>query len=451
MQHKLMAATVLGSLLSMSSAMAAVSVEEAEKLKTTLTPFGAERAGNADGTIPAWEGVYTKAIPGSEPGVRLADPFADEKPLLSITAENMEQYADKLSEGQQAMLKRYPQSYRLDIYPTHRTAGAPQWVYDNTYQNALRGKMVGDVPENVFGGVPFPIPQSGAEIMWNHLLKWGGESYTYSTSQYQFTAAGQRVLISKASGKFNIPYYSKDGSVEEFSKDQEYLMTRLSNTAPPIQAGGQTLLRFNLNSDKDQAWTYLLGQRRVRKIPTPCCETPSPTAGGLASIDETQVWNGRLNRFDWKILGKREMYIPYNSNRLMQPADDDEVLGEHHLNPDHVRWELHRVWVVEANLREGERHVSPRSRYYCDEDTWICMLGDRWDSHGQLWKAAWMIPIVIPELPGLVGSAFGSYDLLSGSGYASTLMNEGVPYTVNKEPYKEVLYRPESMAGAGIR
>lgn len=450
LRRKLLASVVLGSIFSSSSVMAAVSVEEAEQLKTTLTPFGAERAGNADGTIPAWEGVYDTPDPGYKPGGPHSDPWADEKPLFSINAGNVDEYADKLSEGTVAMLKRYPESYRLDIYPTHRTGGGPQWVYDNTYQNALNGELVNDVPDKVFGGIPFPIPKSGAEVMWNHLLRWIPGAYTYTTSQYQLTSNGQKVMISTTKGDFQAPYYLQDSSREEFEKSREWWLFKAKDTAPPIRAGEQLLLRFNMDPTKDRGWTYLLGQRRVRKIPNPCCDNPNPISSGLGTIDETQTWNGRLDRFDWKIVEKKEMYIPYNSNRMLQPAKDEETLSDHHLNPDYIRWELHRVWVVEANLREGERHVAQKSLYYCDEDTWMCMLGDRWDGNGQLWRNIWTVPITIPSMPGIFGGLFGSYDLLSGTAFVSTVMNEGVQFTV-KEPYQEGTFMPDSLAGDGLR
>ena len=67
------------------------------------------------------------------------------------------------------------------------------------------------------------------------------------------------------------------------------------------------------------------------------------------------MFAGRSDRFDWKIVGKQEMLIPYNSNRLHTPTKDSDVLLANHLNPDHVRWELHRVYVVEATLKAGQR------------------------------------------------------------------------------------------------
>src|SRR6185503_18298037 len=147
-------------LASTVSAQAAVSAHEAAKLKSTLTPVGAEKAGNKASTIPAWDGGLAKAPPGYKNGDVRPDPYADEKPVLSINAKNMVQYADKLTDGVQALMKKYP-DFRIDVYPTHRTAAAPQSVYDNTFRNATQAKTVdgGHGVEGAWGGIPFPIPK----------------------------------------------------------------------------------------------------------------------------------------------------------------------------------------------------------------------------------------------------------------------------------------------------
>lgn len=438
-------------LMAAQQTVAAVSADEAAKLKDELTPFGAERAGNADGTIPAWTGGLTTPIAGDKPGGRRSDPFRDEKPLFSINAGNVAEYADKLTDGTKAMLAKYPDSYRLDVYPTHRTAAAPQWVYDNTLANATRSRMNGDVVEDAFGGIPFPIPQTGAEVMWNHLLRWRAPSARFSATAYQLTSDGKAVLASDASSTQQVPYYFKEGSLEEYAKTNGYFNILVKTSAPPIRAGEGIVARQNLDASEDQAWVYLVGQRRVRKLPNTCCDTPSPFMAGVMSFDELETFAGRLDRFDWTLVGKEEKYIPYNGNKMLEPTSDEEVLDAHHLNPDHVRWELHRVWVVEANLRAGERHQAVRSRYYCDEDTWTCVLGDRWDANGQLWKTTWGQILVMPELPGTFLYSFGFNDLLSGAAFVAGLYNtKPVQYELlDRIPDYE--FTPDALANDGLR
>lgn len=437
-------------LLAAAPAFAAVSADEAAKLKTELTPLGGEKAGNKDGSIPAWTGGHTTPIPGDKPGGRRGDPFKDDKPLYSVSAKNLDQHAALLTDGTQAMLKKYP-DFRLDVYPTRRSAAAPQWVYDNSFKNATRVKLNGDIPENAYGGIPFPIPKTGAEVIWNHMLRWRGTSWQFQVNQYQLTSDGRAVLTTDGTGDQQMPYYFQDGTPEQFAKANEYWLLRLINQGPPIRAGEAIVGRVNIDGAKDQAWVYLTGQRRVRKLPNPCCDTPTPATAGVMSFDEIETWTGRIDRFDWKLLGKQEMLIPYNGNKLLQPKTDAEVLGKAYLNPDHVRWEKHRVWVVEATLRQGQRHQAPKSRYYCDEDSWNCVLADRWDANGQLWKTLWSQTFVAPDLPGTVIGAFGFTDLLSGTGFVGNLYNAKAAQYPLKPRFADSVFTPDALAAEGVR
>lgn len=444
--------TVLASsLLIAQGAVAAVSPDEAAKLKTTLTPLGAERTGNAAGTIPAWDGGYTKADPNYKDGGKRSDPFANEKPLYTITAQNMGQYADKLSEGIKAMLKKYPDSYHLDVYPTHRTAAAPQWVYDNTFKNATTGKLVqnatGAEPQNAQGGIPFPIPQNGAEAIWNHLTRWRAASWHTDFTQYLVTSDGKPVLTNDSRADYQMPWYLSDGQ----GKDGVYWSIRMINDGPPLRAGEAITGRENVDSDRTAVWTYLPGQRRVRRLPNGCCDTPTPATAGVMSFDELYVFNGRIDRFDWKLVGKKELYIPYNSNKVFTAANPTDLLGAHHLNPASIRWELHRVWVVEATLAAGKRHVMPKSTYYLDEDTWAAVLGERYDAQGQLAKVLWTTPVVLPDLPGVVTVTNGFYDLISGAWFTGDIFaGKNEQYRV-VPTYKDSVFTGDAMAGEGVR
>ncbi len=450
MKHStLWTAALLLPLVAASGAHAGVTAQEAARLKTDLTPLGGERAGNKDGTIPAWTGGYTTAIPGFKNGGRRGDPFANEKPLYSVTAANLAQHADKLTDGTQALLKKYPKTFRIDVYKTHRTAAAPQWVYDNTAKNAVSATLSGGVVGNAFGGVPFPIPKTGEEVIANHTLRWRGEAWQADFAGYLTTANGQRVLTVQAIGDFQMPYYAES---ERDKFQGEYWLTRIVNSGPPVRAGEAITGRESLDQARTSVWVYLTGQRRVRKLPNACCDTPTPATSGVMSFDEIDVFSGRTERFDWKLIGKKEMLIPYNSNRLHTPKSVDEVLLANHLNPDHVRWELHRVWVIEANLKPGQRHQAPKSRYYLDEDTWVAVLGDRWDANGQLWKTLWSHPVVMPDLPATVPQQqFGFNDLISGAWYANGVVNERNQHYKIVPRRPDSFFTPDAMAGEGVR
>lgn len=446
--HPLQRAALALALAGLIPAHAAVTPEEAAKLKTELTPLGAERAGNKDGSIPAWTGGYTTPIPGDKPGGKRGDPFKAEKPLYSVNASNMAQHADKLTEGVKALLRKYPQTYRIDVYPTHRTAAAPQWVYDNTFKNATRAKLEGGIPSGAYGGIPFPIPKSGVEAMWNHKLLWRGSSWEVDMNQYQITADGKIVLSTSGKIRQTMPYYFEGGSPESFGGN--YWTINLVNDGPPIRAGEMIAGREHIDPSKSTAYVYLTGQRRVRKLPNACCDTPTPASAGLMSFDEISVFTGKTDLFDWKLVGRKEMLIPYNNNRLLQAKDADLIKGQH-LNPDHLRWELHRVWVVEASLKPGQRHQAPKGVYYLDEDTWQAVLGDRWDANGQLWKTLWNLNYVMPDFPGTVQQTFGFYDLLSGQGYVSNVLNDKAFHHRPSTRWPDHLFTGDGLAAQGVR
>ncbi|HYD63309.1 MAG TPA: DUF1329 domain-containing protein [Noviherbaspirillum sp.] len=443
MLNRVSRAALIAAWLAGSGTAAAVTAEEAVKLKTTLTPLGAERAGNAAGTIPPWEGGLTK-VP--KPGEVSGNLFTD-KPIASITSANLSQYADKLAEGTLAMFKKY-QDYRIDIYKTQRTAAAPQWVYDNTFRNATSARVTqgGMSISNVYGGIPFPIPKSGAEAMWNHLLAYAGSASRFQFRVWLVSPEGKRVLASEAVSERQLPYYDHEGSLEKF--DGTLSLIRTLQTAPAFKAGEQVLVREPVDQVGvgRQAWQYLVGQRRVRRAPGIGYDTPNFSASGAINFDEVNMFNGALDRYEWKLLGKKEIYIPYNRNKQFL-AQDSQALTPNFVNPDVARWELHRVWVVEANVANGKRHVFQKRRFYLDEDTWGVMLAEAYDAQGRLWRYSENVPFAAGD-PGQGWAGEVHYNMLDGSYVSNFIMVE--PFkTVTKKP--DTYFAPEALAGSGAR
>ena len=432
---------------------AAVSADEAGKLKTVLTPMGAEKAANQDGTIPAWDGGYTTVAPGYKNGQPRPDPYAGEKPLYTVTSKNMDRYAAHLSDGVVAMLKKYP-DFRLDVYPTHRSAAAPNWVYDNTFKNATRAKLGGNGVslEGAYGGIPFPIPKSGAEAMWNHKLAWQGEASYVPFQTFVVNADGSRVLATRGDEWNQYPYYFKDGSLETFKGD--YWLVKQNPTAPSYKAGESGVGRYHVSEsaeDPIHAWQYLVGQRRVRRSPSIGYDTPDFVTSGIANFDDALVFSGVLDRYNWKIVGKKELIIPYNNNRAMSAKLDSLTSGKF-LNPDMVRWELHRVWEVEATVAQGKRHAAPKRRFYLDEDTWNAVLADSWDAQGQLWKMAYSLMLLAPDLPGVVGTmSFGVYNLQAGAYVYNVAPNELSAQFKVMAPMPDKNFTADALVGDAIR
>jgi len=298
--------------LSVGTAGAAVSPEEAAQLNSTLTPLGAERAGNAEGTIPAWDGGYTTVPAGFENGHRDFDPFANDKPLYSITAANLAEHQDKLAAGVVQLFKDNPETFRIDVYPTRRTASAPQWVYDNTLKNATNATLENDglTVRGAYGGVPFPIPKTGIELVWNHQLQWRGEATEARYQVWTTTGEGRRILATAARDYAQYPYYYADGSAET-TPNPKYMLAIQLAYEPAFRAGEALMVHNTLDYHQGRTlWQYLVGQRRVRQAPSINFDTPNVVASGTNFVDETFGYGGSPERYDWNLIGKREMIIP---------------------------------------------------------------------------------------------------------------------------------------------
>jgi hypothetical protein len=431
-------------------ASAAVTAQEAEQLKSTLTPLGGERRGNADGSIPAWTGGYTTVPPGYVSGAPRPDPFAGEAPRLTITKANVQAYADKLAAGALELFKRYP-DFQIIVYPTHRTAAAPPAVYDATFRNATSAQTAedGNSVVHAHGGIPFPIPKTGNELLWNATLHWQGVTYLTRSDGYIITPDGQKALASSTEGTWQFPYYQPGEGA--FGGAYETVVTK--NIAPAY-VYGQAVLVYNMLDpvqDGQPGWQYLVGQRRVRKAPNLQYDTPDFIVSGLLNFDEIGGFTGAPDRYTWKIVGKRELFIPYNTNKLTQLTADQQI-GPHFPVPQTLRWELHRVWVLEADLAPEARHVVPKRVMYLDEDTWQIVCEDEYDASGGLWKFQIATPFLLPEIPAVsVGPSDTIWDFHSGT-YLVGIYTPEEPFNFRSvTPIPADFFTPDGLAARGTR
>jgi hypothetical protein len=430
------------------TANAAVSDEEAAKLGNELTPMGAIRAGNVDGSIPAWDGGYTKVPANFKQGDRSFDPFAEDKPLYTITAKNLDEYRAKLADGVIQLFKDHPDTFRIDVYPTRRTAAAPQYIYDNTRENATRAVLKNDglIVEGAYGGVPFPIPKSGLEVHWNHLTLWRGVATETNYKVWTTTASGSRNLATAAEDIGQYPFYYENESYET-TPEAKYMLAIQLAYEPAFRAGEALMVHNVLDHAQGRTlWQYLAGQRRVRQAPSINFDTPNVVASGVNFVDETFGGGGSPERYNWELIGKREMIIPYNNNALLANGDET-VMGKNHVNPDYMRWEMHRVWEVEATLKDGSRHAVPKRKFYYDEDNWGSTILDGWDAEGNLWRTSLSTAFAAPDIPATVNYCTGFFhDHRTGDWVYNCALGDvkGEQYRV-VEPQSESFYTPQSL------
>ncbi|MGX5219946.1 DUF1329 domain-containing protein [Pseudomonas segetis] len=453
-KHKLIG-TAIALVLFTGNALAAVSAEEAAKLGTTLTPFGAEKAGNAAGTIPAWTGGITK-VPADYkgPGQHHPDPFAADKPLFTITKANLDQYKANLTPGQIALFNTYPDTYQMPVYQTRRSGSAPQWVYDNTRKNATTAKLLdgGNGFADAYGGIPFPIPQNGVEALWNHIARYRGTYIVRRASEVAVQRNGSYSLVTSQQEAL-FKYYDPKGSFADLNNIMFYY---LSFTKSPARlAGGAVLVHETLDQVKEQrqAWGYNAGQRRVRRAPNLAYDTPIAAADGLRTADDTDMFNGAPDRYDWKLLGKKEIYIPYNNYKVTSPdVKYDDLLKEGHLNPAYTRNELHRVWVVEGTLKSSARHIYSKRTLYLDEDSWQAAVVDQYDGRGELWRVSIAYLKNYYELPTTWSALDVFHDLQARRYYVQNLDNEESTTIDFSQPVPDDGYfKPAALRRRGTR
>jgi hypothetical protein len=432
-------------------ALGAMNAEEATQLGTVLTGVGAERAGNKEGTIPAYTGGITTPPKEYQPnsGVR-PDPFAHEKPLFSIDAQNLEPYADRLTEGVKTLMKKYP-TFRIDVYPTHRSVGFPEWVLDGTKKGATRATTTNDglILKDAQGGLPFPIPKSGYEAMWNHLTTYIANPILEGESWY-VDSSGRPVM-----GDKGITYYDNSEQWDpRFNGQNDYYFTKAKyfSTGPPRRTGLALLCHNPVNWVKLErpCWFYLPGQRRLRLASDLSYDLPNDAVAGMCNLDDIHIFNGAMDRFDFKIIAKKEMYVPYNCYKATYFVDEKELLGAHHLNPDHLRWELHRVWVVEGRLKEGKRHNYSLRRYYLDEDSWLILAADIYDLQGKLYRVGFGYLTQSYDVKAPNHQFCGFYDLESRNYFVSLWPSKRGKLTYFDTPDPRD-FSPEALTGGGVR
>ncbi|QIR14438.1 DUF1329 domain-containing protein [Shewanella aestuarii] len=435
-------------------AMAKVSEADAAKLGTSLTPMGAEKAANADGSIPAWDGGITKPVAGYEKGMHHPDPFPNDKILFTVTNANKAQYQAYLTPGQNKLFELYPDTYKMNVYETRRTASAPQYVYEAIKANATSAELVaqGNGITGATIGVPFPIPSNGLEVIWNHILRFRGVDVETYRSQAAPTAGGSYTLVENAE-EIRFEYTRPEITLDKLKETNTLFYFKQVVTQPARLAGTALLVKETMDQEAlpRQAWTYNTGQRRVRKAPNVSFDTPGTVSDGLRTTDDFDMFNGSPVRYNWELVGKKEIFIPYNDYKLhSSDLKYDQILKPGHINPEYARWEKHRVWEVKATLKEGMRHIYKTRVFYIDEDSWQVSLTDMYDNRDELYRVGTAHSINYYEVPTHWSTLEIFHDLQSRRYLAMGLDNEGRMYNFDAN-LSEANFTPDALRRAGIR
>jgi len=452
---KLTLASVAVSLAIVSTAtFAKVSPTEVAKLNKELTPIGAVRGANKDGSIPAWNGGITSVPAGYTVGDHHVDPFSTDTVKYTITAANVAEYKTMLTPGQVKLFETYPDTYKMNVYQSRRSASYPDHVYQASIDNAGRTKLVegGNGIENAAVGIPFPMPKDGLEAIWNHILRYRGEALSREGGQAAPTASGDYTYLG-FDDQLMIPYGVKGASAEKLKETNILFKFKQKVTEPARLAGTALLVHETMNQIQTprQAWTYNTGQRRVRRAPNVAYDTPGTASDGLRTTDDFDMFNGAPNRYNWTLKGKQELLIPYNDYRLHSDSlKYADILQPGHINPEHVRYEKHRVWVVEANLKSDTRHTYKKRVFFIDEDSWQIAVTDIYDNRDELYRVGVAHGLNYYEVPTQWSTLEVFHDLQSRRYIAMGLDNEAKMYDFSAD-LKDISFTSSALRREGRR
>ncbi len=430
-------------------AQAKVDETQAARLGQELTPLGGERAGNATGSIPSWQGGLAQPPANYRPGMHHPDPYAGDAPLYRVDGRNLDEYRAQLPAGLQALLEHNP-GYSLRVYPTRRSAAAPQRIYDATRFNARNAELIsgGNGVAGVAAGIPFPLPQDGQQAIWNHIMRYRGEQISMRTNQAAVLANGAYNLL-KLERDIYFRYGREGVTPQDLDNTLFYYKYRV--VAPAKLSGSALVVQETLDQVLAirKAWRFNRGERRVRRLPMLAYDSLQPDTNGLATADVVDSYNGAPDRYQWQLLGKQEMLVPYNSYAVHQQGIPyEQILQRNTLNPELLRYELHRVWVVEAELRKGFSHPYGKRRFYLDEDSWQILAVDLYDKSGALSGLQESHPISYYEVP-MFGSTLETlYDFKGGRYFVDGLDNNEPMYDFNA-PLSPSDFTPQALRREG--
>jgi hypothetical protein len=439
--------------------MAKVSEEEAAQLGKSLTDVGADPAANADGSIPAYAGTMLGLPAGLEyagPGTPYPDPYEDDPVLHRVTAANSSQYQQFLSPGLQALFASYPDTFRVDVYPTHRDGRYSEKFVERLRYNAVHAELHNgeDGIRGFTGSVAFPIPKTGAEVIWNTRTSGPNHTLSGTYSDIAVFSNGSR-SVRKSTLMSEYPYVNPANEVGmEEAELGVWAANVMTNVSQPVRDKGTITSiyePYDYVTNAREAWRYLPGSRRVRRAPTVGYDTPDGP-GGFITVDDTLGFNGAMDRFTWTLLGKQELYVPFHNYKFDEKGlDYDELLTPYHVNPDYIRYEKRRVWVVEANLKEGKRHIYGKRRFYVEEDSWNIVMTENYDGRGELWKVVLINSLYEYNTQGYVNRAMMFHELRAGGYITIRLVNDSKQMDYTAPAKGEAYYSPTSVRKLGRR
>ncbi len=371
------------------------------------------------------------------------DPFSSDQILLTVSIENYTEYKDSiLTPGQIKMFEMYPNTFKMNIYPSRRSCAVPPEVLELTDKNALLVDN-GEGVDGVVGSIPFPNPNEALHHVWNHILRYRGVEIYGASPFYIVNPDGTKTY---GAGEAIAKNFWNPFVRNENKGLQGMLMTKV--THPPRLADASTLVIESLNAfvTPRKAWVYNPGTRRVRRAPDITYDYKPSASQGLTTVDQVDGFNGAKDRYIWSDLGKQLRLMPYNAYKFHE-ASIEEILTPNHVNQEYLRYELVSVNVVNATLKDDKRHIIPHRIMYFDSDSHNMLAEETFDDQRNL-MAYREFPIInFYDQPMCLSIHAATYEFATRRYQLQSLRSADIPkvqWRLN-EPHKESMFTPEGL------
>ena len=371
------------------------------------------------------------------------DPFQSDQIILTIDGENYLKFKENLlTSGQIKMFETYPKTFKMNIYPSQRSCAVPPEVLELTKKNALLIDG-GEGVEGEVGSIPFPFPSKALHHVWNHILRYRGVEIYGASPFYIVNPDGTQTY---GAGEAIAKNFWNPFVRNEEAGLQGMLMTKV--THPPRLADATTLVIESLNAFQTprKSWVYNPGTRRVRRAPDISYDYMPSAAQGLTTVDQVDGFNGAKDRYNWSDIGEQLRLMPYNAYKFHE-TKLEEILTPYHVNQDFLRYELVKVNVIEAKLKEDKRHIISKRRMYFDIDSHNMLSEETFDDMGTI-LAYREFPIInFYDQPMCLSIHSATYDFATRRYQLQSVRSADIPKVQwrLKEPHDIKMFTPEGL------
>ena len=380
-------------------------------------------------------------IPGYESNNgEYKDPFIEDSIIFQITKDNYLDYEKYLTPGQIKMFATYGSTFFMNIYPSRRSCAVPDEVLELSKGGNAKLVDGGEGIEGVVGSIPFPNASEPLHHLWNHILRYRGVDIQGGSPYYIVNYNGEKINgAGKAIAKnYWNPFISNDKGL------QGKIMTKVTHPPRLADAGVLVIESLNALATPRRAWVYSPATRRVRRAPDIAYDNYSGFSQGLTTIDSFDGFNGAKDRYTWKNGGTELKFMPYNSYKFHN-ANHEKSLTALHVNQEYLRYELVKVNIVNADLKEDMRHILPHRVMYFDFDSHNFISEDIYDGEKNLIRYRELPIMNFYDEPMCNAIHAATYDFATKKYLLNNVRSVDVPKVKWRleKPHKESMFTPE--------